>query len=293
MKTIRTTFVVLSAGCLGSTELLLRWKKKNLLPQISTRLGQQFSGNGDFLSFVIKGFKGDPNYGPTITQRTDHNLFHNFAPGRAFILEDASYPAFLAWFVEGVRPRWMWLKPAIRLIRHLLTNYIPPGKTPGTLGFAFADVLSNSTSEQSTVLLCMGIDKSKGVMELDSEGHLTIRWPWKNDRRLYDSILEAGKEFKRLAGGKIFTALPTWNWPIRNNITVHPLGGCVLADDPTLGVTSADPATFGQVFGYKGLYVADGAIVPTATGSNPVATICALSEMVAKGITGKEPTDLL
>ena len=42
----------------------------------------------------------------------------------------------------------------------------------------------------------------------------------------------------------------------------------MLADDSAHGVTSADPGKFGEVFGYKGLYVADEAIVPTATGSN-------------------------
>jgi cholesterol oxidase len=91
----------------------------------------------------------------------------------------------------------------------------------------------------------------------------------------------------------MFTALPTWDWPRRNNVTVHPLGGCVLGDTPEKGVTNAAKAKFGQVFGYEGLYVADGAIVPTSTGSNPVATISALSEMVAEGITGIPPDDKL
>jgi len=292
-EAILTGSVVVSAGCLGSTELLLRSKHVlRTLPRISDRLGQQFSGNGDFLSFVLEGFEGSPNYGPTITQRTDYNLFQNFAPEHAFILEDASYAAFLAWFVEGVKPRWMWLGPISRLVRHLFTNFTS-GKSPGTAGFAFADLLSDSTSFQSAVLLCMGVDTSNGVMDLDPSGHLRVQWPWRENRRLYDAILEAGKEFKRLAGAKIFTALPTWDWPMRNNVTVHPLGGCVLADDPAQGVTSADPGSFGQVFGYKGLYVADGAMVPTAAGSNPVATICALSEMVAEGITHISPDDEL
>jgi cholesterol oxidase len=63
----------------------------------------------------------------------------------------------------------------------------------------------------------------------------------------------------------------------------------VLADTPDKGVTSADRKTFGQVFGYTNLYVADGSIVPTAVGANPIATISALSEMVAEGITGIKP----
>ncbi len=65
------------------------------------------------------------------------------------------------------------------------------------------------------------------------------------------------------------------------------------ADRPSGGVTSADRETFGQVFGYKNLFVADGAIVPTAVGANPTATISALSEMVAQGITCEVPNSLL
>jgi len=288
-----TKRVVVSAGCLGSTELLLRCKRVlHTLPNISDRLGQQFSGNGDFLSFVIEGFKGEPNYGPTITQATDYNLFRDFVPGHAFVVEDASYPAFLSWFVEGARPRLMWWKPISRLVRHLLTS-LTSGKSPGVLGYAFADVLSDCTSEQSAVLLCMGVDTSTGVMDLDANGHLSVNWPIQQNRSLYDAILKEGEQFKRHLGAKVFTPLPTWDWPLRNNVTVHPLGGCVLADDREHGVTNANPVKLGEVFGYSGLYVADGAIVPTATGSNPVATISALSERVAEGITGVVPDDQL
>ena len=281
--------VVVSAGCLGTTELLLRCKNTlHTLPAISDRLGMQFSGNGDFLYFVVEGFSGHPNYGPTITQETDYNLFQDFVSHRAFILEDASYPAFLAWFVEGVRPRWAWLKPLLRLSRHLITH-LTSGKSPGTLGFAFSDVLSSSTSAESAVLLFMGLDESNGVMGLDSNGHLAVHWPWRSSRKLYDAIVAAGEDFGKRAGAKIFTALPTWSWPLRNSVTVHPLGGCVLADSESLGVVRAERRRLGEVFGYQGLYVADGAIVPTASGSNPVATIAALSEMVAEGITGTAP----
>jgi len=289
VKTIFTKRVIVSAGCLGSTELLLRCKHRlRTLPRISGRLGHQFSGNGDFLSFVVGGFEGKPNYGPTITQRTDFNLFDDFKREQAFILEDASYPPFLAWFVEGVRPRSIWFRPVINLIKRVIAS-LSCGKSTGKIGFAFADVLGDSTSEQSAVLLCMGSDTSDGVMDLDANGQLRLNWPYEKNRPLYNAILEAGEKFRRLAGAKMFTPLPTWDWPIRNNITVHPLGGCVLADTGEEGVTSAAKENFGEVFNYRGLYVADGALVPTSTGSNPVATICALSEMVAEGITATRP----
>ena len=57
-------------------------------------------------------------------------------------------------------------------------------------------------------------------------------------------------------------------------MTVHPLGGCPMADDPARGVV--DDA--GKVHGYSGLHVLDGSIVPTALGVNPSKTIAALAE---------------
>ena len=106
---------------------------------------------------------------------------------------------------------------------------------------------------------------------------------------LYKAIVEECKRYGKEVEGKDFFVLPTWYPPLRKNVSVHPLGGCVLADDPAQGVTSADLPTFGQVFGYTGLYVADGAILPSAVGANPTATISALCERVAEGITGIAP----
>jgi cholesterol oxidase len=136
----------------------------------------------------------------------------------------------------------------------------------------------------------MGLDKSNGVMSLDGNGNVTIDWPFQDSRALYDAILDVGERFRAAVNGEALVPLPTWLWPLRKNVTVHPLGGCVLANDPSTGVTDADRRTFGQLFGYSGLYVADGALVPTAVGANPTATISALSEMVAEAMTGQVPT---
>ena len=57
----------------------------------------------------------------------------------------------------------------------------------------------------------------------------------------------------------------------------HPLGDCVMGDTSEQGVVNSQ----GEVFGVPGLYVADGAIVPTALATNPSFTISALAERVA------------
>ncbi len=289
-QSVFTRRVIVAAGTLGSTELLMRCRDLHrTLPRISPRLGESFSGNGDFLSFVIQGKKpSDPNNGPVITQATDFNLFKDFDRERAFVLEDAGYPGFLAWFVEGIKPGYLRWGSFWTTIVATVRRWIS-GRRTGSVGYALGDLLKGDVSYRSNVLLCMGLDKSNGVMSLDSAGRIQLDWPCKDSMSLYKAIVKAGEGFHETVGSEFFTPLPTWLPPFRNNITVHPLGGCVLAPDAGTGVTSADPATFGQVFGYEGLYVADGAILPTAVGANPTATISALCEMVAEGITGISP----
>jgi cholesterol oxidase len=285
-----TQRVVVSAGTLGSTELLMRCRDVyKTLPRISPSLGRRFSGNGDFLSFVLGSKEpANPNYGPVITQRIDFNLFEQFNRDHAFIMEDASYPVFTSWFVEGIKPGFMHL-PAIWLwLRNAWARWMK-GTSPGSVGWALGDLLSGDISWHTSVLLCMGLDRSNGIMTLDREGAVTLDWPQQDSLPLYEAIVERCKEYGKAVEGKDFFVLPTWYRPIRKNVSVHPLGGCVLADDPAHGVTSADLATFGQVFGHPGLYVADGAILPSAVGANPTATISALSERVAEGITGIVP----
>jgi len=296
---VDTHRVVVSAGTLGTNELLLRCRDVyGTLPRISPQLGMRFSGNGDFVSFAAAGNKAaDPNYGPVITQYSDFNLFKAHDPQRAFILEDASYPAFMAWFIEGMQPllspiglikkvwravKWIW-----RRIRQMLLS----GKWSGQVADLFHEILKGDLSYRSSVLLCMGLDKGDGVLSLKN-GRLDIRWPQTASMPLYRAIVECGKKFKIYAGSSFFTPLPTWKWPLRNNITVHPLGGCALAHTPEQGVVSAGNDR-GRVFGYKGLYVADGSVLPGAVGANPAATISAVAEWVSEGITGIAPDDNL
>ncbi len=285
-QSVLTRRVVVSAGTLGSTELLLRAKRSSL-PRLSDRLGQRFSGNGDFLGFVI-GTKppADPNYGPVITQGIDYNLLENFDRDHAFILEDASYPAFLAWFVEGVKPGVFRLGAIGRTVRAIFDRLVGGGST-GSIGYALSDLLSGDLSHHTAVLLSMGVDKSNGTLTLDRNGCVDLDWPTADSMPLYNAIEDANRAFRRATGAPDYLPIPTWL--ARKNVTVHSLGGCVLADDPSAGVTSADRKTFGQAFGYQHLHVADGSIVPTAVGANPIATISALSEMIAEGITGLTP----
>ena len=62
----------------------------------------------------------------------------------------------------------------------------------------------------------------------------------------------------------------------RDLITPHPLGGANIGRTAAEGVVDHR----GEVFGYRNLFVADGAIVPEAIGLNPSKTIAAVAERI-------------
>jgi len=67
-------------------------------------------------------------------------------------------------------------------------------------------------------------------------------------------------------------------------ITAHILGGARMAETPAQGVVGPDC----RVFGHPGLWVVDGAVIPTNLGANPSLTITAVAEYAMSLIPEKE-----
>jgi cholesterol oxidase len=130
------------------------------------------------------------------------------------------------------------------------------------------------------IFLVMTHDDAAGSMHLEND-RLRVSWPGVGDQPIFEKInarlLEATKPLRG-----IYMPNPFWkDFADHNLTTVHPLGGCVMADDASDGVVNHKGQVFADVTGdrvYEGLYVADGAIVPLALGVNPSLTISALAE---------------
>lgn len=255
-KSIVAGAVFLAAGAVGTTELLLRMRDvTGDLPDLSARLGERFSGNGDYLSFVRRrGSTADPRSdlerGPTITTTS---VFALPRRGRRiwFQLQDGNYPAVLAALAAAT-------DPAPLLARVLAA---PRRALPATV--------ARSTA---MTLLLMGRDSANGVMHLDHNGEAALRWNNRSNGDLYRAEGWAARAVGRRMGARALP-LPTWTF-LRKAITVHNLGGASIGTSIENGVVDVD----GEVFGYPGLIVMDGAALPGATGANPSATITAVAE---------------
>jgi cholesterol oxidase len=269
--------VVVSAGSLGSTEILLRSRDKyGTLPNISPMLGEHFSGNGDFLlaGTFNANREVDPGSGPDITAITDWSTQKN----RIFI-EDLGFPDPFLWYLESALPnpnRVSNLKLALRKYLYRILGL--------SRASAFTDgaekLFQGGVTPRFLPYLGMGTDAADGKMTL-SDGNIDIAWDNSASREMFREMEGGLKKLSAGVGGKYASSI-LWRWPLRKLLTAHPLGGCVMADDRDRGVVNE----FGEVWNYPNLYVADGSIIPTALSVNPSATIAALSERIADHIAG-------
>ena len=260
--------VVLAAGTIGSSRLLLR--NRGSLPGLSGALGTRFSGNGDALGIAFDprapGVRDARNdFGPVMTSKID------FTADRRLIAADGGMPAsfdVLLDVARGVSVIRGWRRWLVRL-RLLLVR---AGWSDQSL--RPADVrLARRSDTDALIFLMIGRDAADGRMRLTPVfRRFDVRWRKDGSARLFDDLERTARELAAAAEATPFYALE--GGPLSTFATVHPLGGCPMADDPVRGVV--DDA--GRVHGHPGLRILDGSIVPTALGVNPSKTIAALAE---------------
>ncbi|MGD0455950.1 MAG: GMC oxidoreductase, partial [Solirubrobacteraceae bacterium] len=266
---VQAPIVVLAAGCLGSSRLLL--KNRRRLPQLSAALGSCFSGNGDALGAAFdprESDVGDPHtdYGPSMTSVLDYTAEHGF------LLADGGLPSNFGGLLEIVRMvdtihGWRRLLLSVKRLATLV------GLTDQSITHRHLRPRPKRPIADSLVFLMIGRDAADGQMRLTPLFKcFDIRWSRRGSEDLFTAMREVTEKLANGVEAEPFFALDTW--PLSAYITVHPLGGCPMADDPARGVVDDG----GKVHGYDGLYVLDGSIVPTALGVNPSKTIAALAE---------------
>ena len=127
-------------------------------------------------------------------------------------------------------------------------------------------------------VLVMGRDVPSGKFTLD-DGILDCSWTATDSKQYYDRVTRELKKIAAAMDAK-YVDNPLWRWDFKKVLTAHPLGGCPMGRNPQEGVVNE----WGEVFGYPGLYVADGSTMPGPVGPNPSLTIAAFADRVADGI---------
>jgi cholesterol oxidase len=287
-QVVSADIVVLGAGTLGSTEILLRSKARGL--SLSDTVGNHFTGNGDVLGLAYNcdqeingvGF-GElppdtvPKVGPTITGVIDMRNKPQLED--SMVIEDGS--------MAGA---YTSLLPAIFATAAALTGEDTDSGWRDEFNEHFRTLQSLPTGghrgalRNTQTLLVMAHDNAGGRLYLDDD-RLRISWPDLSAQPIFKKINTELKEATAALGG-IYVKNPVSNQFMGQDlITVHPLGGCVMSDQATAGVVNHKGQVFSDQIGknvYENLYVNDGAVIPRSVGINPLLTISAIAERCCK-----------
>jgi cholesterol oxidase len=315
--TIRAGAVILAAGSLGSTEILLRSEQHGLT--LGAGVGTRFSGNGDFFGLAYNsdqitdvlgwGHPGDQHEDPNHEDHHEDPISKKVRPGPSIvgiIRYNRDKPVVQRFSIEDVSFPRAYTDAAAAAFRVIKGADTDPGvrdedqereRRNKDIWGAHPEGALNSTM----LYLSIGHDDAGGTMYLDQLGKLRIDWLGAGRQELFKQMNKECFEHAKALGAS-FIENPLWQVsPWQTLLTAHPLGGCPIGEEGSDGAVDH----LGRVFSgmgtevHEGFYVADGAIIRTALGVNPFLTISALAERIADhiilqkkgmGIEEKPPT---
>jgi cholesterol oxidase len=286
-RVITCKFLILSAGTFGTPYLLM--KNAQSFPGISKQLGRRYSVNGDLLAFISKSMEKkngkcvprrlDPSVGPVITSaiRFGDDLDENGVQGRGFYVEDGGQPYLMSWLAE-VSGLPGFLTRSVGFLK-LVMKYQFGLSNDADLGAEISDLIGDAESSMSTMpILSMGRDVASGKLFLNNK-LLDCDWTIKQSKQYFDRLRRAGKAIAKALNAE-YVDNPSYKFNFHQVLTAHPLGGCAMAENEKEGVVDQ----YGEVFGYPGMFVSDGSIMPGPVGPNPSLTIAAVSDRIAEYI---------
>ena len=281
---VSADIVVLGAGALGSTEILLRSHERGL--PLSGSLGTRFSGNGDFLAFGYNtdrpvngiGF-GDHDVrelkavGPCIAGIID--IRDQGDLGQGLVIEEGVIPGAIS----------VVLSKVFGIAAGIVGDDTDEGvadffrekrrELQSLFGGAYGGALHNTLT-----YLVMTHDDSNGRVELQDD-RARVDWPGVGSQPIFTRVSDLLEQATTGLGGN-YVKNPIWTQLFGHDlVTVHPLGGCPMGEDAGEGVVDHKGRVFSGTAGedvHEGLYVMDGSIIPRSLGVNPLFTISAVAE---------------
>jgi cholesterol oxidase len=266
-KVIRARNVIVSAGALGTNELLLHCRDETQsLPQLSPHLGTKVRSNSEALMGVTaREHTVDYSQGISITSHFWVDDVTSVEPVR--YSRGSSLMRNLA--VPLVDLSGSSLRRVGRFILYALQK---------PMDFLKARILPD-WARDSTIILVMQTVENRMHLKLGRSIWTMFRKKLVSDRDKtlpIPAVIDAGRAVVERFAEKV-NGIPQSTIHevlLDKPSTAHILGGCGIGQDETTGVVDADH----QAFNYPGLYIVDGSVIPANLGVNPSLTITAMAE---------------
>jgi cholesterol oxidase len=260
--------VVLAAGTLGSTEILLRSRERGL--PLSDRLGEKFSANGDIIAFALGGYARVNGIGVGVPPKFVGDAIGACVAGQIELPDTGDLDRSMI-LQEGVLPSA--LAPLLPVF------FIAGGRLLGAAQSLIKGVYQGPLSHLHTFFV-VSHDDASGRISLDN-GSSQVHWPGVADQPVYTRVDQALTKAAEAVGARYIKSPLAATATGTKPATAHPLGGCGMGQDAASGVVNHKCQVFdgkGRDSVHSGLYVCDGSVIPRSIGVNPLLTITALTE---------------
>jgi choline dehydrogenase-like flavoprotein len=278
IEDIECKVLILCAGAMGTTPILMRSREQGPLPSLSPALGKHLGVNGDHIAAIeinprkVRDVLGLPGYGQFHKGKPITTMSYDYWVGRRgrqhdgtrFTLQEILLSQLTNFLyadgrAPGGEPSW-WGRQKKRSISNWSDHIeilamvedthdgeffgVPPGgggyvqPNPGPVGVG---LFNYELSDQSIAV-----------------------------RRAADQAIRSIAE--RRGVGRFLRLAET-----PGVYASHPLGGSRMATESSLGVVDHRC----EVFGHEGLFCMDSSVIPTSLGVNPSLTIAAVCERAA------------
>ncbi|MGZ6707256.1 MAG: GMC oxidoreductase [Solirubrobacteraceae bacterium] len=275
-KEIECKVLILSAGAMGNAPLLMR--SRAALPSLSDQLGKHLGVDGDHVAGVeydprkVRSVLGLPGYGEFYKGRPITTMTYDFWAGRSGHKYDGTRFTLQEIFLSS------------------LTNFLYDDGSDGGAGTPSWWGLQKKRSvgrwNNHIELLAMVEDTHDGTF-LDpppqgnafrtGAGPITIA-PIKYELSEQSiAVREAANKAMRQVVERRGLAKFLKLTETQGVYCAHPLGGCRMAEDKSLGVVNHAC----EAFDNEGLFCIDSSAIPTSLGVNPSLTIAAVAERAA------------
>lgn len=268
--------LVFAGGVMGTIPLLLRMKEDaSCLPRLSDRLGDMVRTNNEALIGVVSPDRGvDYSKGIAIT-----SILHTDEVSH---VEPVRYGEGSGFFRMLVLPRTEGNHVLVRLGGTVRSFFRQPLTW---MRIAFA----HDFAKQSQILLYMRTLEGSLRLRLGRSAFTGFRRGLVSELEpgserptaFIDEAADLAERFAKKMGGEAMTMLTETLFGTPT--TAHILGGACIGASERDGVIDAEQ----RVFGYPGLWVADGSAVSANPGVNPSLTITAMTERAMSLIPAK------
>ena len=265
--TIYTKVVILGGGTIGTAKLLLGSREN--LPLLSSHAGKNIAFNGSVKAagLLREGFiEGDMLSGRSHPGMISYHFFDS-----------------LLITVSSAKPLPLHLVSAAR--------FCPDGE--GSYWGKANVELMKQYRRRMIILYALGLTPPAAKIIMDDKGmfhpvlnlNKNLRNYYRQTKELLNSI------FLRNGCEVINTQAINHEGRIYEDIhfdTTHMIGSCRMAERKEYGVTDK----FGEVFDYPGLYISDGAAIPSSLAVNSSLTILANAERIASHLVNKYVSEI-